>query len=144
MIYTTGYQGRTIYGLALAIELARAQLIDIRYRPMSMQPQWRKSALSQFFGGKYHHMPEFGNVAYKQEGVIQLQDPKRGVARLTGEFNQKSVVLMCACREYEGCHRKAVAKILRDNGIDVEELTYPSKGEIDAFQKRLEGQGGLF
>lgn len=94
----------------------RTALIDIRLRPWSRWAwQWNKSSLLVVYGRFYLHMPEFGNMNYKTRGApIRLKDPDLSLARLVGALQDGySLLLLCACKDYETCHRKTVHELLR-------------------------------
>lgn len=88
-----------------------ALLVDIRYSPHSRwSPHWSRKALEAAWGGRYRHIRTLGNVNYNRPGLsIQLADAEAGV-RWAVEALQAghSLLLLCACREYEHCHRKLV------------------------------------
>lgn len=91
-------------------------LIDIRYSPRSRwHPKFTQAALLQRYGSlKYGHCRELGNVNYNKPGEpIKLYAPEEGV-RLVIRLLQSgySLVLLCACKEYEHCHRKTAYDLI--------------------------------
>lgn len=112
-LYTIGY---TEKDAAQQIEAFLAQeqtgLIDIRYRPRCRwNAQWNKSALQAKYGAyKYIHLRCFGNMNYNQPGQpIQLLNPDERLHSVVHAlFNGISLMLLCACKDYERCHRKTV------------------------------------
>lgn len=91
------------------------RLIDIRYAPRSQwRPEWNKSALSEKYGLRYAHLRELGNVNYKRlDEPIELLAPEEGVRRVVRLLQQgQSVVLLCACQNYDTCHRKTVYELI--------------------------------
>ena len=67
-------------------------------------------------------MRDFGNENYKTPGMdaVRIVDMQSGVTMLQQEG--RSVILMCACKDYDHCHRKIVAEHLRTLDIPVFEL----------------------
>ena len=86
-------------------------LVDIRYAAVSRwYPKWSKKQLQERWGDRYTHEQRLGNVNYKRRDLpIQLYNPEQSVAGIVHLLEQgKSVVLLCACSDYETCHRKVV------------------------------------
>lgn len=101
--------------LARLMDAPHTLLIDIRYMPVSRwRPDWRKGNLSARFGGRYIHMRGLGNVNYKdREKGIHLYAPDVPLFQLRRLMESGySLVLLCACRDYEHCHRRLVYELL--------------------------------
>ncbi len=118
MLYTLGY---AVPGSGDALEeLMRASevlLVDIRLRPRSRWwPVWNKKQLRERWGARYTHEKQLGNVNYRERSLpVQLVGPnvEQAIAGLVALLEQGySVVLLCACREYESCHRKVIAEMV--------------------------------
>lgn len=97
----------------------QAALIDIRYQPYSrFRPAFNKGALSSKYPNQYIWMPEFGNINYKPENRekgISLANPGVGMERmkrLLSDVYEHPMMLMCACKHYERCHRKVVYELI--------------------------------
>jgi hypothetical protein len=89
----------------------RSYLVDIRYKPYSRwNPNWNRQALKVRYGRQYVHMPGLGNVNYGKPGLpITLANPEQHLSDLATAINQgASYLLLCACKDYERCHRKTV------------------------------------
>ncbi len=93
----------------------RTLLVDIRYSPWSRwKPAWRKAALRDTYQHSYVHLKALGNVNYNRPGQpIHLLNPD-GPVRAAVQFLQSggSLMLLCACKEYERCHRKVVYELI--------------------------------
>jgi uncharacterized protein (DUF488 family) len=90
-------------------------LVDIRYSPRSRwRPQWTKKALEAAYGGRYIHVKAFGNVNYRDPvAPIRLLDPDAGVRWALKTLHAGySLILLCACKEDDRCHRKTVATLI--------------------------------
>ncbi|GCF07327.1 DUF488 domain-containing protein [Dictyobacter arantiisoli] len=114
--------------LAQYLAQPRTALIDIRYTPYSRwRPEWNSTALQAVYGLRYTHIKALGNVNYKTPGSpIQLLDPDLSVAKLVQLLRQGiSLKLLCACKDYERCHRKVVFTL-------VMEALVASQGEVHA------------
>lgn len=124
MIYTFGYAGKKLETVKEKIEELDAVIWDIRFSPRSKDEQWRKPTLAKTLGQRYFWAGQFfGNKDYKGD-TIQLADPEKGIQSLSSYIQStgKTVVLMCFCWDYNKCHRKHVADLLRDHGYETDEL----------------------
>ena len=120
-IYTAGYQ--EIKSPALLRQMARergAVVVDIRFKPLSSQPEWNRSSSERYFPPlTYYSLPNFGNVNYKSGGPIRLAAPGTGLTELKPILARNPVILLCCCYEVESCHRRVVADELAKR-LDVE------------------------
>jgi hypothetical protein len=113
-ICTYGYAGTDPATLkALADELD-ACVVDIRYRLWSRDPRWQPNALSAVFGTGYRPVQALGNVNYKHGGPITLASPAVGLTQIRELLHHRSVILLCACRDVETCHRTVAAAYLSE------------------------------
>ncbi len=90
-------------------------LIDIRYSPRSRwQPQWNTKTLQAAWGDRYRHMKALGNVNYRfPDAPIQLLDAGAGIQWAIETLQAGySLILLCACRDYQRCHRKTVKELI--------------------------------
>ncbi len=91
-----------------------AYLVDIRLSPRSRMPAFNQNALQARFQKRYIHMPDLGNVNYRNGEPIKIAHPGRGISRLVNGLNQGyTLILMCGCKDYESCHRHAVVDLLQ-------------------------------
>jgi len=125
-LYTVGYTGHTPTTIKAQVVQLKAHLLDIRYSPDSRHARWHKHHLAELFGDVYHHVPELGNVNYKNGGPVTLANYEAGFAQVTRLLPQP-IVLMCACKVYNRCHRKIVADRLTEDleGVSIRELFAP-------------------
>lgn len=72
VFYTLGYAGLTPEQLRAAVVQYDATLLDVRLAARSPAPQWRKSALVDLLGDRYHHLPALGNRNYRNGGRSSL------------------------------------------------------------------------
>ena len=119
-IYTTGYTGRAVEQLPGLLDFYGAVLADIRFAPHSRHLEWRRMYLSLLLKNRYRHVSALGNRLYRTDG-IQIHNLELGL-RLIESWNE-NVVLMCACRELEKCHRRVVKSELEKRGHRVEEIS---------------------
>ncbi len=120
MIYTAGYYGRDIEAFIAAARQLQAVVVDIRLVPQSrFTPQWRQANLERLFGDNYRHVKELGNKGFKEKR-IEIADLETGLPIVEGI--QSNVILLCACKDYDKCHRKVIAEALREKGFETEEL----------------------
>lgn len=99
----------------LAGDRATHILCDIRYRPYSRyRPAFNRGALVQRYGEQYHLLPALGNVNYidPTKGIV-LNDPDRGIHDVLDLLKSgRSLMLLCACKDYARCHRKVVYELV--------------------------------
>lgn len=117
--YTTGYAGRDINDLKPMLNALDAMLVDVRLSPTSEMMRWRQVYLKTLLREKYHHLPQFGNRAFRERGV-SIQNLDLGIKILLS-FNSNAV-LMCGCADLKTCHRHTIAQELRRKGYEAEEL----------------------
>ncbi len=117
-LYTYGYTGATPADLTAYIDELDAYLIDIRYSPRSRVPQWRRDALQRLAGvtehgrPRYRHIGAFGNVNYAGDGPIEISSPIVGLREIAPYRAARPVILLCGCRDWQTCHRRAVATLV--------------------------------
>lgn len=94
-------------------------LVDIRATPRcKWEPAFNRNSLAEDYRGQYLWLgDELGNKNYRpedREKGIQLVKPESGIPRLMlGLEKGFTLVLFCACREYESCHRHTVVDLLQ-------------------------------
>jgi len=134
-VYTTGYlSGWTPDVLAAAVAEHGAVLCDIRFMPRSRVPGWNRAQLERLMGAQYQHIKALGNWNYRggEVALVDLADGLRQVEVLLEEFG--SVVLMCACRDLQRCHRRLVAEeVRRQLGVPTAELHPPPGPQMTLF-----------
>lgn len=124
--FTFGYQGQKSEELLAAVNEMGAVLCDIRLVPYSRwQPAWNKRNLQVLFGDSYQHIPQLGNLNYKNGGPLAIADMEAGLQMVLDLLEQQPVVLMCVCRNTVSCHRLQVAQRLLGLSIQVNELDLP-------------------
>ncbi len=93
----------------------RSGLIDIRKDAFcSWSAQWNRDALKQKYGNQYIHLPCFGNVNHGQSGKpISLANPGERLDDVVNALMRgSSLLLLCACKDFERCHRKTVYDLI--------------------------------
>ncbi len=106
-------------------------LLDIRFRPVSRyRPQWNKKQLIARWGKWYAHNRKLGNINYRDRSqLIVLVEPEPTITEvayyLEGGYN---VVVMCACKEYDTCHRKLVIELIQQRQVSFPHC--PECGEL--------------
>lgn len=108
-LFTIGYQQTTFARLTDWVKRERVLLADIRYLPWSKESQWRQDALAGALGSQYLHVHALGNPNYNTDGPMRLADGRAGLRVIAEHLRQQPVVLMCACWNLDGCHRKLAA-----------------------------------
>lgn len=88
-------------------------LVDIRSQP-SFLAEWTAQSLRWHFGYSYHIDTEFGNLhELDYDQPVKLADPAIGLAKV-GEYLEAGIncLLLCACPNWQHCHRKQVVTLL--------------------------------
>jgi uncharacterized protein (DUF488 family) len=129
-VYTVGYDGWTLEGLAARVEALGALLVDVRFDPWSPEREWRKATLQRRFGEGYTHCKALGNVNYRTSGPIELVEPEAALPVLRDWLQQHAVILMCVCEDVEICHRKVAVEYLAErlDGLEIVHLE-PEEGD---------------
>lgn len=109
-LYTYGYQGGSLEDLR-DYASAGALTLDTRLVPTSPNPLWRRASLERALGDRYRWCKALGNIHFRSGGPVQLHDPEVGLETLGELIYQSPVVLLCACRAWQSCHRRVVAEI---------------------------------
>jgi uncharacterized protein (DUF488 family) len=134
-VYTYGYQGHDpdeLHKIALTLN---ATVFDIRFSPRSRNYKWSGSNLQNVLGDRYRHVRAFGNKNYKG-GPIELVNFASGLEQVLD--SPRPVILMCVCKDPSICHRTTIANILKEMGLEVEELTGPVKPKPSSHQMAFE------
>jgi len=125
-IYTVGYSGISADELEALVRRRQALLMDVRLKPYSRRKGFDKFSLQRRLGSAYIHASGLGNINYRG-GDVKLLDPFPWIEQIAKLQEEGcNVVLMCICKEVEGCHRKQVCELLEARGLTVEHL-HPGK-----------------
>ena len=127
-VYTLGYPVRKLDEIVAMVEDKQAILFAIRFSPRSRNPVWNEGNLRQAFGARYKHIRALGNANYRGNSV-RIQDFDAGLRAIAQ--SGRAVILMCACKEHEHCHRSVIAERLSELGFSVTELgAGPTQGTL--------------
>ena len=123
-IYSLGYLSSTPDDVKAYVDTLGARLVDIRFSPRSRNPNWTMAALIRLVGAdRYLHEQRLGNVNYRNGGPIRLWQPEAALPAMRAELADHPVILLCACREWQPCHRRVAADFLSQQlGAPVEHL----------------------
>jgi uncharacterized protein (DUF488 family) len=114
-LYTLGYHSWTLRDVIETVAMHQAILLDIRYSPMSWQPQWSRKSLLAALGEHYLHVPALGNRNYRG-GEIEIVNYEAGRELVREQLCiGRNVILMCVCADLSTCHRLQVARRLEDD-----------------------------
>lgn len=116
ILETIGYtEQHAVQRIDLFVAQPHSWLVDIRYSPRCRwNAQWNQQALRIKYGRQYIHLPCFGNVNYNKPGQpIQLANPDKQLSSMVQHLlDGRSFLLLCACKDYERCHRKVVYELV--------------------------------
>jgi uncharacterized protein (DUF488 family) len=136
-IYTLGYSGWTPEALAAKAEELNALVCDIRFSPASRAPQWRQGALRELLGNRYRWLKGLGNENYRNGGAIRLHQPEPSCAYIKVTLPpDHPLILMCACRDHQQCHRTDAAQVVSAylGGGEVVHLYPPKQSKLKERQ----------
>lgn len=110
-LYDLGYQTiKEPRGFLEAIAALEAVVIDTRFNPHSRNPAWNKITLQRKLIERYVHVQELGNVNYQEwSAEIQIKDLEAGLRYIEHHLLTNNVILLCACKDRNSCHRKVIA-----------------------------------
>ena len=132
---TTG----TLYTLGYAHPDATAQLerlmthtniilVDIRHTPRSRWfPAWNRNALTARYRHRYIWDQRLGNVNHdpqRRKLGIKLDEGHMDAVHTAAEMllQGTSLILLCACKDPQKCHRVVVAKLIQDALQEIQEV----------------------
>lgn len=114
-LYTLGYGGHTPAQIKAYVDQLGATLIDVRYAARSMRPEWRGAAIRALVGPmRYFHLRCLGNINYKSDGPIVLDNPNGAVWTVRWVLDERPAILLCGCADHAGCHRTVAAAWLAE------------------------------
>jgi uncharacterized protein (DUF488 family) len=120
-LYTLGYADPdAAKHLECLMEQSQSILVDIRYSPRSRWfPRWNRSALTAAYGHRYIWDRRLGNINYdlqRRKFGIQLAEGHIDAVQKAAEIllQGTSLILLCACKDAQKCHRVVVAKLIQD------------------------------
>ena len=124
-LYTIGYAALEGVEQLQGLFPQQVLLIDIRYYPASRwRPEWSRKRLIERFSTNYCHIRELGNINYRSSTLpIKLVDAAAGVSWIAGFLQAgRDVCLLCACADWENCHRRVVAELLQNEIVGLQPI----------------------
>ncbi len=115
-LYTLGYLAPDAQSrLDALLADGHTYLVDIRYHAVSRKPGWSGGALRKKYGNLYRPLSCLGNANYNRpDRVIEISMPEVGIPLVTSILRKGyNLILLCACKEYETCHRKVVVELVQ-------------------------------
>ncbi len=124
-VYTIGYAKRDISDLINILrKYGITLLVDVRRFPKSKYPEFEKENLKNILeknGLKYVFLGEnlggFVKGGYKK--YMETQKFKDGFKVLLNLIRKETVVLMCREKNVKYCHRRFIASLLENLGVEV-------------------------
>jgi hypothetical protein len=127
-IYTAGYHGHNPTQLESFVTQHGAVVADIRFVASSRIDGWSRKDLAQRLGSSYFHLPTLGNTNYNQPGPIAIANPEVGINIVKQWAAKKPIILLCGCADLTKCHRHTVSQMLARDGIQTQEMVWPTEG----------------
>jgi uncharacterized protein (DUF488 family) len=120
-LYTAGYSGSKVEDLNAYLDALGASLVDVRLYARSRVACWNLTALKTAIGpDRYVHLTTLGNVNYRNDGPIELNNPEAALLPILMGLEQGPLILVCACKQHADCHRTTAAAWLAQRlGPDV-------------------------
>jgi len=134
---TIGYERASLKGFIAALKAAGvATLVDVRDRPWSQRPEFRRDELRKALlaaGLGYVHIRALGNPEEGREAAhagdmeayhraldarLASNDGQKGLARTVELAGKGPICLMCYEKDPAHCHRARVAAALVRIGLD--------------------------
>lgn len=146
-LYTIGYQGASLPAFIGCLGNAGVRtLVDVRYHPFSMRPEFRKAALEKTLaeaGIAYLHLKSLGNPPDSRDAArdgddaryrrlfqdhLDRVETRAALERVIALCGQGGAALMCLERNPKDCHRLMVAqRIAGLSGLAVAHLDPAAK-----------------
>jgi len=148
-LFTVGHSNRSIHGLLEILQQENIDtLVDVRSHPHSeKQPQYEQSAMREILentdiayhwagrhlGGRRKSLPNTQHTALLDSDLQGFADHmdsdsfKMAATQLISLSSKKSMVMLCAERLPEQCHRSLIADYLTLQGVQVIHLIDPGK-----------------
>lgn len=131
-LYSCGYQGHQVEALRQQAERLDAIVADVRLKPFSRDPAWRRGPLERVLGARYVWIEALGNLNYRGPGPVLLKDAEAGLAVLREFLSQRPVILLCVCASPVACHRTVVANAIAAEGWPVLPLSLTAAVRVPA------------
>ena len=163
MIFTIGHSTRPIEDFIALLKAHEIKLlVDVRTIPRSRHnPQFNRDTLPESLHAahiEYHHMPALGGLLHARKHCtnrawrnlsflgfgyyMETSEFKNGLANLIEESRTRRTAIMCAEAVPWRCHRSLIADALVARGIEVFEISSPTRAQphkMTPFAK-LEGK----
>ncbi|NMW32755.1 DUF488 domain-containing protein [Altererythrobacter sp. RZ02] len=121
MIYTLGYSNRTLTEFTCELEKRNiTQLIDVRSRPWSRNPNFDQKAIEKWSERLGIHYRWAGEVLGGDHAHRELQAIANAISKLAKASTDENVAVMCAEGDPAKCHRTWDVSVwlLRRHDID--------------------------
>jgi len=110
ILYTAGYSGSKVDDLNAYCDALGASLVDVRLNARSRVACWNLTALKTAIGvNRYVHLTTLGNINYRNDGPIELNNPEAALLPILMGLDCGPLILVCACKHHEECHRTTAA-----------------------------------
>lgn len=139
MVLTAGYDDKTPSEfLALLDEHDVERVLDVRALADSSQEGFSGEELEARLAREdvgYVHLGSLGDFQPEPyPDYMETQDFRDGYDRLLDHARQGKSLVLCACADVSACHRRFLARQLRDDGLEVVHLTPAGPRETVTFE----------
>lgn len=146
MLYTLGSHGWQPEALYDAVRFRQAMLVDIRRAVYSRYLWKRQQPFLAALPGQYLPLPQLGDLHERATGASSaIADYEHGREAITSLLQQwPTLVLMCACKDLDACHRSVVStRLAADLSVAVEHL-FPTPAQRRTKRTRRVMPIGLY
>lgn len=138
-VLTIGYEGKTLEELLdTLVDHDVARVLDVRAVAESSVAGFSEDELAQALaaeGMDYAHLGELGDFQPQPyPDYMQGEDWQAGYERLIDHLGEQPSALLCACADVSSCHRRYLARQLREDEIPVVHLTPAGPKEAVTFE----------
>jgi len=138
VIYTIGYGARSRESFLNLLHKHKIEVVvDVRRWPTSKNEEFKRSSMERWLqessiryvwmGDRLGGFRRGGYEKYMADAEFQ-----KGVEELLGLAEQNRVCIMCLEVSPKGCHRRYIARYLRELGVVVKHILSDEKVVVDA------------
>lgn len=137
-VLTAGYDDKTLSEfLGILDEQDVDRVLDVRALADSSQEGFTGEELKQALAAEdigYLHLATLGDFQPEPyPDYMESEDFQEGYERLVDQAREGLSLILCACADVSSCHRRFLARRLRDDGLDVVHLTPAGPRETVTF-----------
>jgi uncharacterized protein (DUF488 family) len=139
-VLTIGYGGKSVRDLLdTLVDHDADRVLDVRAIADSSQEGFSAEPLQQNLATRdvgYVHLGSLGDFQPQPyPEYMETDDWNEGYERLLDNVDRGVSCLLCACEDVSACHRRFLARRLREDGFDVVHLTPAGPKQAATFDE---------